>query len=56
MLDISLEERAERFHRAVPEVIKKNLKAGVPAYYEDENGNWIKENPDGSIEVIKKAE
>ena len=50
MLDISLEKLAERFHKAVPEVIKKNLKAEVSVYYEDESGNWVKENPDGTIE------
>ncbi len=53
---ISIEEFTERFHKAIPEVIKENLKAGVSVYYEDENGQWVKENPDGTIEMIEEAE
>lgn len=53
---ISIEELAKRFHEAIPEVIKENLKAGVPVYYEDESGHWVKECPDGTIDVIEEAE
>lgn len=53
---LTIEDFTKRFHRATPEVIKENLKAGVPVYYEDESGQWVKERPDGTIEVIEEAE
>ena len=51
---VLIEELAERFHEAIPEVIKQNLKAGVSVYYEDKNDQWVKESADGTIQVVKK--
>lgn len=55
MMNVSIEKLAEKFHQSIPKVIEANLKAGVSVYYENEKGQWIKENPDGTIEVIKEA-
>lgn len=49
---VSIEELAERFHEAISEVIRENLKAGISDHYENESGHWVKENPDGTVETI----
>lgn len=54
--EISIEVLSERFHEAIPEVTKENLKAGVPVFYEDEAGVWVKESPDGTVEGMREAE
>lgn len=54
--EISIYELVEKFHDALPGVFKEDLKARVPAHYEDEYGNGVRENPDGTIEVIEEAE
>lgn len=55
MQNMTIEELAEKFHQSIPKVIEANLKAGVPVYYEDESGQWIKENPDGTVEIVKEV-
>lgn len=52
----TIQEIADKFSEAGPQIIKDNLAAGVPVFYEDEDGNWVKEYPSGEIEIIEEAD
>ncbi len=51
----SLEEMFEKFKKAVPELIKQDLANGFPVSYRDDQGNLVREYPDGLIEILEKA-
>jgi len=37
-------------------ILEAELKAGVSLHYEDAQGNYVRENPDGTITLLRKKE
>lgn len=51
----SSDEILEKGLAGQAKILKEMLEAGVPLHYEDKDGNWVQENPDGTIDILERA-
>jgi len=54
-IKLSFDEIYEKGMAGQRKILDDMLASGVPLHYTDEQGNYVQENPDGSIDILRKA-